>query len=287
VLFTGEVVRIVDSQEAKTKPFKALKVVKMNKNLTRGKFERCMIDSVTLIVRDQDTPFIPYLERQPGLDNNSYQKSFITQTDIPIKVTYHKGQHSFIFTMNNVNRLRASDYTDAQVVKYFTNYILDFFDHRVSLDAIALQGIDLCRIVEEGDQLVELVQTGAIQCREQRDHNGQLLDSFRLSDIKEGTVYLNCSSVSTSAFTIAVYRPINKTNEFRYVDPKAIKIELRLRGRSIPSMYAFGMVPSVDDLLQWLKEDPRYLQKVFHSSLMSRIEKSPVGFEVDEVQKTA
>jgi len=281
-LFEGEVVRVSNLQRAMAKPFKALKVVKANKNLTRGKFERCMIDSLSLIVRDQYTPFIPYLERQPGIERNAHQKSFITQTDIPIRVTYHKGRRSFIFTMNNINRLRASDYTDSQVIKYLANFVLGYFSYQLPLEAISLYDIDLCRIVEEGDPLLGKLLSGEFRYRSILDQDANPLPGFRMADIQRGTVYLNCSSPSTRSYTLVVYRPINKDNDYRYVDPKAIKVELRLRGKSIQASYAFGTVPSVAGLISSINADPCYLHQVFDHAVEHRMEKSPGGFDGDD-----
>lgn len=281
-LFDGEVVQVLNSQKARSKPFKALKVVRANKNLTRRKFDKCMIDSLSLIIRDQDTPFIPFLERQPGIERNAHQKSYITQADIPIKVTYHKGRRSFIFTMNNVNRLRASDYTDSQVIKYLANFILEYFNYQIPLEAISLYDIDLCRIIEEGSPLLLKLLSGEFRCRSVLNQNADQLPGLRMADIQRGTVYLNCSSASTRSYTLVVYRPINKDNEYRYVDPRAIKVELRLRSKSILASYAFGTVPSVSGLIASIKDNPHYLHQIYDKAIQHRMKKSPGVFKVDD-----
>jgi hypothetical protein len=87
--------------------------------------------------------------------------------------------------------------------------------------------------------------------------------------IKDRTAY-NFTSKSTKALTLAVYRPIDKTNKNRYFDPKAVKLELRLSRQAIKAKYVFGGEISTEELIRRAKEDAGYMGRTFDRILAHR-----------------
>lgn len=277
-IFCDDTLQVTNCQKKISKPFKALKLLKENRNLTRGKFRECMIDSITLAVREDDVPFVSYFERQVGLDSNHWDKSFITRDNIPIKVKYNCSSKGFFFEMKDVNLLRSNSYTDSQVIKFLCNYVLGFFGYQIRLGAIHLHSLDLCSIVEQQDNLVNVLEEGNIRCKNIMNDNKERIDKFSVKNIEERTVYFNFTSKRSNSLTMAVYRPIDKRNKNRYFDPKAIKIELRMGKEALNAKYAFGADMNMEDMLLKLKEDTGFLGNVFGSVFGHRTIKKVGGF---------
>jgi hypothetical protein len=273
--FDPMTITVLDRQKRIGKPYRNLKLIKPNRNLTRGKFKASMIDSITLTVTDDDLPFVPYFESH-GIDASPFTRSYITKDEVPIRIGRHCGKDhvGIFFELKDVNLLRANDYTDAQTIKYLTNKVLEYFNYQVTIDHINLHSIDLCKIVEADDALIQLLMDDGLEYASRLDHYGDPVERFTLDAIKDRTVYHNFTGRNTKSTTLATYRPIDKRNKNRYFDPKAIKLELRYKRAGIRAKGAFGTDMTVKTLLQGIKENETYLEDTFMATIEARKRKA-------------
>lgn len=269
--FDPKTVNVLNKQKRIGKPYRNLKLIKANRNLTRKKFAASMIDSITLTVTDDDLPFIPYIEAC-GIDASPFTRSYITKNEIPIRIGRHNGKDhvGIFFELKDVNLLRANDYTDAQTVKYLTNKVLEFFNFQVSTNKINLHSIDICKIVEADDPLIELLTQDGLEYASRLDDHGDPVERFTLDAIKDRTIYHNFTGRNTRSTTLATYRPIDKKNKNRYFDPKAIKLELRYKRAGIRAKGAFGADMTVEALLGAIKENESFLENTYMTTIESR-----------------
>jgi hypothetical protein len=263
--------------------------IKINSNLTQKKFDKCSIDSISLKIKSENVPYNMYIQHQSGLTKNIYQKSYIDNTSVPIKISYSNSQRSYFFEMSDVNLLRSSGYNNKQVIIFISDYILKFFNYQIGRENINLHSIDICRIVTSTDPLYLLFKEGNMKIKNTPgkasiDSNGFeiLKEIITDDDIKKGTVYYNYCNKRTKDFTIAIYRPVDKNGvsldilgkNNRYNNKNAIKIELRYRNSGLYKRYAFGVKDITGQyLLNRAEEDKFYFDEIFDKSIEYRRKK--------------
>lgn len=211
------------------------------------KFNQCMIDSISFVVRADDTPFMPYIKATDN--NNPYEKSMIVNTKVPIKIVFKKFWKSYEFLLQDMTLLRKNNYTNAQVIQYLCNFIMVFFNLQITIAAFQLNLIDLCRVVRNDDEMMKKLLDDKIRCRRSRlDNKGEKVERFTLDTIDEGTVYFNF--MKDRSFTLAVFHPFEKENKNRYFNKDVTKLEFRLKGKAIEKKYAFAKGMNSSELLE-------------------------------------
>ncbi|MFA6505140.1 MAG: AAA family ATPase [Treponemataceae bacterium] len=264
-------VEIINNQKQVSKVFKQLKIIKENKNLTRKKFDQCVIDSFAVTVRGMDAPFIPFIAHDKIHGRDTYVKSVIDNSgQVPIRIDYHKVYKNFTFILQDVNLLRRSGFNDLQVFQFLTNQVTEFYNYQVSLSDIKLTSIDLCRVVPNDDDLIELMLDGKIKCKNIRSHSRESLplETVTMADIDSGTIYYNFTAKDN--FRMAVYHPNDKDNGNRYFNKDVTKLELRLGLKAVGRKFAFGEELSVKALIDKIKADDGYLLKQFDRMIAYR-----------------
>jgi len=257
-------VEIINNQKPASKPFKQLKIIKDKKNLSRKKFDQCLIDSIAVTVRGVDAPFIPFIAHDKIHGRDTYVKSVIDNSGkVPIRIDYHKVYKNFTFTLQDTNLLRRSGFNDLQVIQFLTNQVTEFYNYQVCLSEIKLTSIDLCRVVPNDDDLTKLMLDGKLKCKNIRSHSRESLplEKVSMADIDSGTIYYNFTAKDN--FRMAVYHPNEKDNGNRYFNKDVTKVELRLGRDGISRNYAFGRDVDLGWFMDRIKEQDRYLLKQF------------------------
>lgn len=283
-VFDPATVKAFSSQRTLSQLLGPMKPIMSGQQLTREMFDACMIDSITLAVRGDDIPFSRYIKLQEGTEDNPFAKSQIITTPdgIEIKITYNAGTKAYYFELKDVNLLRSNWYADAEVVSFLTNFVLMYFNFQIVPSQIHLHSIDLCKLVEEDHELIGLLKREGLKFHSRLDHEGKVITKFSMDEIQQRSVYYNFNTKNNKALTLDVYRPINKENAGRLLDPKAIKLELRYLRSAVESKYAFGgdaafiehsgtkkgeVVMSVDRLLRRLGDDDGLLDSVYMATI--------------------
>lgn len=263
-LASSETLVVNNFQRVQSKRFVQLKQIKEYRNLTLGKFQNCMVDSVSLVVQGKDVPFFPYIQHNNLLGSGKFVKSTIMEKEgIKIRIDYHKTSRNYKFVLKDVNDLRRNNYSDIQVIQFLMNCIFETFDYRISLKDINLYDLDICKLVAKDDALIESILAGELKCDKIMGHEKEASPIRLLTreHIENGTIYLNWSKLKS--LTMAVYFPYKKENKNRFFNKDVYKVEIRAKKKAIERNYCFGPDVDMESILGELKKQSNYFSEVF------------------------
>ena len=130
--------------------------------------------------------------------------------------------------------------------------------------------IDICRIVDIDDQLVNDFCSGKYATYKSLNNEKGAISRFDRTSVQGHTVYCDYASKKTRVLTLAVYRPCNKRDKNKRLDRNAVKFEFRLKYESIKTRYAFGKKVTPLSLIASIEQDSAFIQKTFDRILASR-----------------
>ena len=263
----------------RSRPYGRFPKIRGNANYSRRKYDLASIDSISLRIPFEAVPFFPYIERAQGKrskgkydqnkgDNTSsfMKREVRNYQGVQVAISYHTSHRYYEFTLSDTNLLHRSGFTDVHVIKFLTNYILEYFDGRVGIDDIIISRIDIYKLLDGTREIEKLVagadwvQKGKVIACRGKDSWREFRGEAELGRVlRRGSIYVNLSSVRARGITLAMYKPSLKVNENKIYDRNLVKAELRLKGGSLRRRYALGVI-SVKSFLEELREDEELLR---------------------------
>lgn len=111
-------------------------------------YNQASIDSIDLQVIAADVPFSRYVchEGKPERARNQcWQRS---PEGLRYTISFHHGSESYTFRFRDLNPLRFSGFSDAQLLEYLQNIVTEYFDHRISPENIFVSLLHVARVLK-------------------------------------------------------------------------------------------------------------------------------------------
>jgi hypothetical protein len=285
--FDPETCEIAVHDIERSKPYGRFPKIRVNANYSRRKYDLASIDSITLRVPFDRVPYFPYVAKAQGKrsrgkgegkkekDASSFTKREIEDHDgVQVAISYHTSHRYYEFTLSDTNLLHRSGFTDVHVIKFLTNYILEYFDGRVGIDDIIVSRVDVYRLFDGTDEIEELIaetdwvqKEKVVSCRGKNSWRTFRGEAAVGRVLRQETIYVNLSK--KKEVTLALYKPYLKSNDNRIFDRKLAKAEVRMKGDALRRRYALGSA-SVRSILEELAKDGDRLRKMADSVLEAR-----------------
>ena len=106
----------------------------------------------------EDAPFCKYVPKNDLKQHPYEKKQKILYRGVNVTVKYHNTHKRYFFEFYDLSLLKKNGYDDYKILRFCSNYILDYFDNRINLDDISISLLDLNKYFKcENNQQIDLM----------------------------------------------------------------------------------------------------------------------------------
>jgi hypothetical protein len=277
-----------DRQKVVHEGWKRLPSIVEGGNFTLKKVKTSHIDSIVLQVNDSDVPFPSYVPKGNVPKRVHFGQGYTTEVDGLSETILHinrsHGSGWYTFEMFDLNPLKLAGYDDYQIVKRCANVVIDFFDHRIPLNAINTLRLDIAKYLAFDNMITaretlrgidESVRGTGVQSV--RDHTGYdyLKAGKQFLNWRNSTYYANylrqrCGS--SHPVVLRIYSTdlknrggenSNSRNGRSLTRRNVWKCEWQLKQDAVGRNYSLGDNDNIERLMNKLRESPDLFNTVF------------------------
>ncbi len=252
-----EVCEYINSRKKPVKKYSLLPKIKPSANFTKKKLQNNTIDSICLKVNLIDAPYMKYVNKSQTAQDNYMSKQVIEHDGLRFDIRFHHKHKNYYFSFLDIHLLKKSSFSDTQILLFLRNYVIEYFDHRISPDSIKVHRLDLNEyfFLKSEEEKTEFLSRGmtkyqtssAKSLREKYGKINYLTDRAAIYDFKKSVYYANFMKRKQDSITSGLYSQDIKLDKHTTYDksnivhiPHVCKRELRLKGTSISRKYILG-----------------------------------------------